>query len=294
MASSSWEGALNCPSSSLPTSPAEAAPVRALRNCLQHSGRYLLAVSGGLDSMVLLHGTLILRSELSLQLAVCHVDHGVRSDTERDFSIIQNLAQRFGVETVRAHLPTCPVGENFEGWARGQRYQIFRNCLLHFGLDTVLTAHHQDDNLETFLMRLLSNKELTRIQAWNPKTRSLRPFLSLGRKELSHYAKQNNVCFNEDKTNLDPRFLRNRIRNELIPLIQSSFGEPSVSALIRQSAECEELYRALDYYGSQEARALSSYAPFGSKLWLRKFQERLEELPAAAGDRLIRESFEPI
>ncbi len=182
-----------------------------------------VAVSGGVDSMVLLH---VLR-ELGHTCLVAHVDHGLRgaaSDGDRQF--VEDHAMRLGLpfRSVRVDVMAAANGISVEMAARELRYGWFSELLFE-GPDRLAMGHHRDDATETLLLNLLRG---TGTHGWagiQPVAAILggsiyRPLLCVGREEILAYARENNIPFREDASNAEPKYLRNRVRNELLPFLE--------------------------------------------------------------------------
>ncbi|MBI2421901.1 MAG: tRNA lysidine(34) synthetase TilS [Candidatus Hydrogenedentes bacterium] len=198
----------------------------------------LVAVSGGLDSMVLLH----LLRECPWRIAVIHVDHHTRDgESAKDAAFVAARAKALGIP---CHLTDWmdeahgDAGSSFEMRARAGRYGLFEAIAEKQRYTVVLTAHHADDQAETVLMRLLKGagpEGLAGIPNVRPlgKKTVLRPLLDTTRAELRAYAMEHEVAWREDASNEDNSFLRNRIRNELLPQLRSEYNPNLDQALCR-------------------------------------------------------------
>ena len=261
--------------------------LKELKSHLPRGGRLLLAVSGGLDSVALLHGCLALQQKLGLVLEVAHVDHRLRNESARDATFVRRLAKQYGLPFHLKKADSRPGhGENLEAWARKLRYDFFAACLKRYKLDWVLTAHHADDLAETLLMRLVSNKELATIAETDEKRHLLRPLLGVTREALGQYAAEAELEFVLDQTNSDTTFLRNRVRHELIPLLRQRFDPRIVETLAeRARALASDISLACDLCDPGLER-LGSHT-FGSRAWLRSLNKELTELPEALKWRFL-------
>jgi tRNA(Ile)-lysidine synthetase-like protein len=181
---------------------------------LPKSAQVIVAVSGGVDSMVLLH---LVREVWSLsQITVAHFDHKIRPSsgdvsrwlqqhcTEQGFSQFV-LGKRTGNKTSEEAL-------------RNERYEFLKKAQTDTGASIVLLAHHANDQLETFLMRLLRGSGVHGLSSMAGKNGVfVRPLLKLSKAELSAFAQKHEIPFREDETNQETVFFRNQIRNELTP-----------------------------------------------------------------------------
>jgi len=182
---------------------------------------FLLAVSGGADSMVLLH----LFLNLNIHIEVAHVNYHLRGE---DSNLDQKLVQDFcAAHAVKFHLYEAVSQDekpkNIEIWARNLRYKFFFDLLEKHSLDYLATAHHLNDQLETFLIHLSRGSGITGLSGIpENKNQILRPLLHFTKKEIYNYAQKNEIPFREDRTNAEDHFLRNRIRHHITPELEKT------------------------------------------------------------------------
>ena len=215
------------------------------RRLLRRGDRVLAGVSGGPDSVALLHLLAGLREELRLWLGVVHVDHQLREESAEDAAFVEDLGRRLTVPVtvirrdVRAEAARRKL--SLEDGARRIRYESFQDAARVCRAARVALAHTADDQAETVLMRLLRGSGLTGLCAI-PMTRPLgdvtvvRPLLGIWRKDLLGYLARHRLPFRQDATNADPRFVRNRIRRDLLPLLERTYN-PQIKPLLSQLAE---------------------------------------------------------
>lgn len=190
--------------------------------------RVLIGLSGGADSVALLMALLPDILDGRLQAEAVHVNHGLRgSASEGDEQFCRKLCEREGIRLTvyRAELN----GRKDEASAREARYAAFRSRYAEYGADALALAHHADDQAETFLMRLLRGAgpdglACMKEEETSGDIRILRPMLSLRREEIRAALRADGIAWREDESNLDPSFLRNRIRLELIPAMNRISG----------------------------------------------------------------------
>ncbi len=170
-------------------------------------GTYVVAVSGGVDSIVLLH---ILHNRTGLKLTVAHFDHGIREDSRQDRQLVQRITESYGLPFVYAEGHLGPQAS--EAAARKGRYEFLHKVRQASGARAVIMAHHKDDALETAVINLsrgTGRKGLTSLQ----NTRLIeRPLLNITKQELQDYARQRSLQWREDSTNSNPAYLRNYVR----------------------------------------------------------------------------------
>lgn len=178
---------------------------------------YLLAVSGGADSMVLAW----LFHDLGLNFEVAHINYKLRDeDAELDQKVVENFCEK---NHIKFHLYEVSEKDNkptnsIQLWAREVRYRFFKLIQEKRNLEFLVTAHHLNDQLETFIINLSKASGingLTGIPANNNKI--LRPFLTYSKEEIYAFAKENHIEYREDLSNKKNDYLRNKIRNEIVP-----------------------------------------------------------------------------
>ena len=192
----------------------------------------LVGVSGGLDSLVLLHLLHFDPFFNDLKLVVGHFDHGMRQESDRDALWVRGLATSWGISCETRRTGKILSSEND---ARKARYKFFEETRTSWALKWVLTAHHADDQAETVLFRILRGTGLFGLGGI-PEVRSpgiIRPLLPFCRYELEEYAEQIGIKPLQDPTNLDSRFARNALRNEILPKIKETVAEGARSSLVR-------------------------------------------------------------
>ena len=183
----------------------------------------LLAVSGGRDSVAL--ANLVYTARIPFAIAHCNF-HLRPGDCDRDETFVRSLADTYGVPCYVAQFDTNEYAaanhQSIEEAARNLRYRFFEQTLDSHNLAVVATAHHRDDAIETFFINLLRGTGIAGLQGIPLRNnRIVRPLLPFGRDEINAYISQHNLSYVEDTTNNQPLYLRNRIRLQLIPLLQS-------------------------------------------------------------------------
>lgn len=221
----------------------------------------LLALSGGADSRALLHMLAADAAAQGFSLTLAHVNHSIRgAEAIRDRDFCQHLADAYGLEIVflDADVPRLAKehGRGLEEEAREVRYAFFEKLMQERNIPLLATAHHADDLLETLLFRLARGtgaKGLSSIAPCRPFGTGflVRPLLEMTREEILAYCAQNDLAYVTDSTNSDTAYARNRIRAEVVPVLESLFAEPQkrVVALAEELREdeafLEELARSL-------------------------------------------------
>ncbi|MDZ4338728.1 MAG: tRNA lysidine(34) synthetase TilS [candidate division NC10 bacterium] len=209
----------------------------------------VVAVSGGADSVVLLHCLLRLRADWSLTLHVAHFDHGLREGSHRDARFVEELATAWDVPvTTDAWAREGGPKRSLQAEARRARYRFLGEVAAGLGAAKIALAHHRDDQAETVLLHLLRGSGLRGLRGMLPlrDDRLIRPLLQVGREEIERYAKAYRLSFVEDPSNRDLRYLRNRLRWNLMPVLRREYNPSLPRTLARMAAVVaeEEAYLA--------------------------------------------------
>lgn len=205
---------------------------------LQPGAPLWVAVSGGIDSMVLVH---VLR-QLGHPCHIAHVDHGLRgSESDGDRMFVEALAKHEGLpfRSVRVDPKAAAKGISVQMAARDLRYDWFRDLLTE-GPPVMALGHHRDDAVETLLINLMRGTGSLGWQGIPPVTMLqegclCRPMLGISRKQIAAYAQEHGIAFREDASNSDPKYLRNRVRHELLPLLENM--RPGAAAVLAREVE---------------------------------------------------------
>lgn len=174
---------------------------------------------------------MVLAHAAGLNVSVIHVDHGLRPTSAHDIDVITPVAHSLGI-TVTTHRLDIAPGPNLEARAREARYAAMPA--------DVMTGHTADDQAETVLINLLRGASSRGLSAMRPG--HSRPLLALRRSDTTTFCRENNIAFVTDETNTDPQFLRNRVRHEVLPLLNSVSQRDMVPILNRNA----DLLRADD------------------------------------------------
>lgn len=213
--------------------------------------RFAVGLSGGLDSVVLLHGLAQLRQQMGFTLSAIHVHHGLMPKADAWTGFCVDLCQQWDIPLTVARVQVDKsAGRGIEAAARQARYAAFAAL----DVETLALAHHRDDQAETLLLNLIRGAGVKGAAAM-PACRVLagqhgaitlwRPLLGLGRADLSAYARAQDLSWIEDESNFDPRFARNYLRHEILPRLGSTFRGSSEN-LARSAQQFGEAAGLLD------------------------------------------------
>lgn len=255
----------------------------------QHAG---VAVSGGADSVCLLHLLAALAARWNLRLTVLHLDHGLRGEESRqDAEFVRALAVSLGLP-VEVRAAVLPGAGNLEQAARQARLDFFREAMARHTLDRVAVGHTRSDQAETVLFRFLRGSGTAGLAAIRPVTAEgiVRPLLEIGRDEVRQFLRAGGLAWREDSTNASPRFARNRIRRDLLPQLRADWN-PAIETTLARTAE---------WARGEEAWWETEIARLAGEL-LEEQDGRiviqaaaLRKLPPAPARRLVRHAFERI
>lgn len=249
-------------------------------------GKVLLAVSGGLDSMVLLHFFERFAPRYKLSFDVAHADHGLRPSSADEAQWLVDMCKTHNHLCHKSVLELSPTQNqsSVEALARSARYQWFQNLYAQGHYQGLLTAHHANDQLETVLMRFVRGS-VSGLVGVSPERELLgmkvfRPFLGQSRRSLVAYAQYHQLSWVEDETNAQSQYFRNRVRQRWVPLLEAE--NPNI---VPQVAEHALIWQAEeDLLETLAAEALSGCETQENHLNL----GLLAEVPVALQRRLIK------
>ncbi len=201
----------------------------------------LVAVSGGMDSVSLLHVLMALRERLDIELTVGHLNHSLRGEESlRDEEFVRRLASELGLGFEGKRMDIKSIARERKGSlqevARAVRYAFFEETVQRVGAEKVALGHTSDDNAETVLMRFIKGSSTTGLRGIPPvRGRYVRPLIETERREVEEFIKNKGIRYVEDSSNLKTGYLRNRIRGELIPFIEERYN-PNIRETLNRTA----------------------------------------------------------
>lgn len=188
----------------------------------QKQDKIIIAVSGGVDSMVLLDiMTKILPSK---NIVVGHINHKKRTESDQEYTSIKTIVEDYKC-TFEGYIYQHTTKNNFQASARKARYQFFQALAQKYNANYILTAHHLDDQIETIFMRITRGSSFTGYSGMKSRIKRrnytiVRPLLQTPKEDLYTYAKEYNIAYFEDASNEEDTYTRNRFRNHIVPLLK--------------------------------------------------------------------------
>ena len=270
----------------------------ARHNLCPKGSKILVAHSAGADSTALLNLLHLLAPGLGIDLAVAHLNHGIRGDVaRRDQEASEAMAKELGLpfftETANTPALAQTKGIGMEEAARELRHGFLQKTANAWGADHIATGHHMDDVAEQILMNIMRGSGLTGLSAMGPTAENgiIRPLLEVGRDEIHAWLTAQGITFCTDETNKDTLYTRNRIRHTLLPAMKEGFN-PEVSRALSRSAALlrddeawlsqltEELFKKIVIKQTQnavlmDAEALDAQHPAARKRIIRHAAQRL-------------------
>ena len=211
-----------------------------------------LAVSGGVDSMVLLDIFCRIRKEYNLKLYVMHYNHKWRKDSHKDPELIKKYCSENKIKFLYKETKRKIIKD--EEIAREERYSFFKNSAERLSLKIICTAHHRDDQLETILFRLARGTgpnglfPIKEFREFPGGIKIFRPLLNVWKKDILSYAVKNKISYREDKTNLDVIYKRNLIRRKILPLLKKINPEAGNNILTFSDLAYSQYLALNDYF----------------------------------------------
>lgn len=223
---------------------------------LQDRDSVLLGVSGGADSVCMLHVLYSLREKYHLKLYVVHVNHGIRgSEAKRDADFVEQMAENLQIpfRVVMANIPEMAKEQKLSEEEAGRifRYNTFEQVANEVGANKIAVAHNLNDNSETVLFNLFRGSRLKGLTGISPmRGQIIRPLLCCSRNEIEQYLQENNLSYCTDSTNKETDYSRNRIRLKLMPYIKENINQKAEYNIVNAAENLSQVYEYI--YGEAQ------------------------------------------
>ncbi|OGI35116.1 MAG: tRNA lysidine(34) synthetase TilS, partial [Candidatus Moranbacteria bacterium RIFOXYA2_FULL_43_15] len=231
-------------------------------NLFERGDKIVLGVSGGPDSTAMLDIFSKLRKKYSLELIIAHVNYGLRGrDSERDEKFVREMANSYGYPFLKLGFrKILKPSFRTENELRNIRYAFFEKIRSEKKFDYIAVAHNADDQVETFLARVIRGAGLLGLSAMRYKNEKIiRPLLNIPRSEILEYLKKNNLDFRVDKTNLESKYARNIIRNDLLPYLEKKFNPAIRKTIFDATVSIAEDYALISDLTEKEYKKLKDF-----------------------------------
>lgn len=229
-------------------------------------GTYLAAISGGVDSMVLLD---LLQKQPGLSIVVAHFDHGMRTESSEDARFVEEYCRQRGLPFRLGKAELGPDASEAE--ARDVRYAFLQMARKESDARAIVTAHHADDALETAVINMLRGTSARGLQALDSHECIVRPLLGASKREIKKYAHEHGIDWREDATNTDTRYLRNYVRKNIIPKLDRKKLQEVISKQRSLTEQTDSLLYDLQedvFHGNELDRQLFVALPHAVSLAL--------------------------
>ena len=259
---------------------------------IQKGDRIVIGISGGADSVCLFHVLHSLKEQWDLSLILVHINHNIRQTAKRDEDFVKQLCEEKGdpiyvfSKSITEYAKERKISVEEAG--REYRYQVFKEVFEKEKANKIAVAHHENDVAETFLFHSIRGTSLKGLGAIQPKNNEIvRPLLCLTKKEIEAYLKQNHMIWMEDETNQENHYSRNKIRNQVIPILEE-MNPKAVSHI----ASCAQDLRELNEYIQSEAKKAYEVCVKKNKDGLLLLEQPFLELPDVLKREVIKLIYE--
>ena len=267
---------------------------------LEKNDRILVGVSGGPDSVTLLHVLNSLKKEYSLNIIIAHLDHKFRGEeSAADRKFCEDLAKKYNLEIMWEEIDVPGIakekGISPEEAARLARYDFFKRAAKEKNIHKIAVGHTRDDQAETVLMRIIRGAGMKGLGGISPVkemggNKIIRPLIEVSRKEVEDFIAEEHLRFRKDSSNEKTIFTRNKIRLELIPLLEKDFN-PNIKEVLSNMAENLQIENEfLSRYAKRKFKSASKIKQEQILIDGKKFKK----LPEAIRKRVLRAALEEL
>ena len=221
-------------------------------NLIENGDSIVIGVSGGPDSICLLHILNELKRDLNFKIVVAHINHMIRKEADEETEYVKEFCKKLNIECFVKKIDVVKIAEKeklgTEETGRKIRYEFFEEVLNKTNSNKIATAHNNNDKVETIIMNLLRGSGVSGLKGIEPirDKKYIRPLIEIERKDIEEYCKKNNLDPRYDKSNNENIYTRNKIRNIIIPYIENEFNPNILKTINRLSEVATEESKYLD------------------------------------------------
>ena len=211
-------------------------------NLIKNGDSIVIGVSGGPDSICLLHVLNELKGELNFKIYVAHINHMIRKEADEETEYVKNFCKNLGVECFTKKIDVVKIAKKLkmgtEETGRKIRYDFFEEVLKSTNSNKIATAHNNNDKVETVIMNILRGSGISGLKGLDPirENKFIKPLIETSREEIESYCKENKLDPRIDKSNNENIYTRNKVRNCVIPYIKEEFN-PNILKTINRLSE---------------------------------------------------------
>ncbi len=221
-------------------------------NLIENGDSIVIGVSGGPDSICLLHVLNDLKNELNFKIYVAHINHMIRKEADEETEYVKSFCKNIGVECFVKRIDVIKISKELkmgtEEAGRKIRYDFFEEVLKNTNSNKIATAHNNNDKVETIIMNILRGSGIAGLKGLDPirENKFIKPLLEISREEIEAYCEENRLAPRIDKSNNENIYTRNKVRNSVIPYIKKEFNPNILKTINRLSEVATEENEYLD------------------------------------------------
>ena len=211
-------------------------------NLIEENDSVIIGVSGGPDSICLLHILNELKQELNFKIYVAHINHMIRKEADEETEYVKEFCKNIGVECFVKKINVVKIAKESkmgtEEAGRKIRYNFFEEVLKNTNSNKIATAHNNNDKVETIIMNILRGSGISGLKGLDPirENKFIKPLIEVSREEIENYCEENKLNPRIDKSNSENIYTRNKVRNTVIPYIKKEFN-PNILKTINRLSE---------------------------------------------------------
>ena len=232
-------------------------------NLIKTGDSLVIGVSGGPDSICLLHILNSLKEQLKIKIYVAHVNHSIREVADMETAYVQEFCQKLGIECYVKKVDILKLAKEekkgTEEVGRNERYKFFEEVLEKTGSNKIVTAHNCNDKAETVILNILRGSGISGLKGIeaNRENKYIRPLVEISREKIEEYCEANKLNPKYDESNKENIYNRNKVRNEIIPYIKKEFNQNIIKTINRLSEVATEENEYLQRITEQEYEKIS-------------------------------------